>query len=387
MMKNALPTGLCLFFVGACAQAPTPVKTPALPCSPFLVAAGTTAYVPAPSANLCDLARRYNRVRYKLVKKGVKNPDLLANVFAPRFIDRADWEWELERAPGPVDPALVYEPAPETWNTWARAAVAVMVRGNQNNDAAVLPRLTVEQLKELNATSTAGLVRGEFRRTSTEIGRAMETRYALNDEQVRTIENFEYPNLLTWRNTQCLEERSASFQKNFRRDLYQYSDPTLWPVTKDPNRAYEVDGKRYRCGYIIYPDSKVLLGLVDGWIRDTNAQIAAFAEAPKSQDPILLAARAQRRLVAIHPFDGGNGRTSRLVMDEFLLSLGLPAPLLREMNQDLGHSEEAWAREVGVGILRTVETLEACERDLTAKGCYEVNVGEAKEMPTKPPQR
>ncbi len=372
MKKSIVPSGLCLLFFAACSQAPKPSGT-TVQCSSFLRKVPTSTYLPESSTNLCDLSLRYHRVRYQLVRKGVSNPDLIANVFGPRFIERADWEQVLEKSQGPVvNPAEIYEPAPETWDTWARAAINVMIRANQNLATQVLPLYSLEQIQELNARSSLGPSSGALRQASQEIGRAMEKRYAIDDKQVKAIEGFEIPELIGWRNTQCLEERPASFQKKYRKDLYHYSDPALWPVTKNPDQAYEADGKRHRCGYITYPDAPALPKLLDRWIQETNSQIGSLATSTKPQDPILLAARAQRWLVAIHPFDGGNGRTSRLVMDEVLMSLGLPAPILREMNHDLGHTEEEWAREVGSGIVRALEALEACEKDLTAKGCNEV---------------
>ncbi len=387
MKKTFVSSGLCLLVISACSQAPRTSGT-TVPCSPFLRNSPTSTYLPDSKNNLCDLSRRYHRVRYQLVKKGVSNPDLIANVFAPRFIDRYDWEQEVAQSQGTVvNPAVIYEPAPETWDSWARAAIKTMISANHNLAAEVLPHLSMEQLLELNAQSTPGPASGALRRSSQEIGRAMEKRYAIDDKQARTIESFEIPKIIGWRNTQCLEERPASFQKKFRQDLYHYSDPAFWPVTKDPQQSYEADGKRYRCGYITYPDAAALPGLVDSWVSETNVQIGFLASGQKEQDPILLAARAQRWLVAIHPFDTGNGRTSRLMMDEFLMSLGLPAPILREMNQDLGHTEEEWAREVGAGIVRTIETLETCEKDLMAKGCNEVMITKVPEKTSAPRKR
>jgi len=48
--------------------------------------------------------------------------------------------------------------------------------------------------------------------------------------------------------------------------------------------------------------------------------------------PIELAARTYQRLVSVHPFPDGNGRTSRLVMDYVLRSNGLPPAALDDVN-------------------------------------------------------
>ena len=54
-----------------------------------------------------------------------------------------------------------------------------------------------------------------------------------------------------------------------------------------------------------------------------------FYEAQRSQlHPIILAAELHERLVTIHPFIDGNGRTARLVMNLTLLQQGFPVAIL-----------------------------------------------------------
>ncbi len=45
--------------------------------------------------------------------------------------------------------------------------------------------------------------------------------------------------------------------------------------------------------------------------------------------PVTLAAEAHYRLVTIHPFVDGNGRTARLLMNMILLMKGYPAAIIR----------------------------------------------------------
>ncbi len=58
----------------------------------------------------------------------------------------------------------------------------------------------------------------------------------------------------------------------------------------------------------------------------------AFAEwlgAPRSLHPVALAAEAHYRLVSIHPFIDGNGRTARLLMNCLLMASGFPPAIIR----------------------------------------------------------
>jgi len=56
---------------------------------------------------------------------------------------------------------------------------------------------------------------------------------------------------------------------------------------------------------------------------------------------IATAAKAYQWLVSIHPFNDGNGRTSRLVMDYVLLRYGLPPPMLSDTSVAIWTNPEA----------------------------------------------
>jgi len=57
------------------------------------------------------------------------------------------------------------------------------------------------------------------------------------------------------------------------------------------------------------------------------------ASAEESMHPIVLAAQAHHRLVAIHPFVDGNGRTARLVMNLLLMRRGYPPTVILRANR------------------------------------------------------
>ncbi|MBK8701040.1 MAG: Fic family protein [Saprospiraceae bacterium] len=54
-----------------------------------------------------------------------------------------------------------------------------------------------------------------------------------------------------------------------------------------------------------------------------------YAQNEKQLHPVILAAEMHERLVSIHPFVDGNGRTARLVMNLILLSHGYPIAILK----------------------------------------------------------
>jgi Fic family protein len=93
-------------------------------------------------------------------------------------------------------------------------------------------------------------------------------------------------------------------------------------------------------------------------------------QAEQELHPVVLAALAHHKLVAIHPFIDGNGRTARLVMNLVLFRFGYPSTVLLRANQrqyyqvlmqaDAGQPEPL-ANFVGKAVERSLTLyLEAC---------------------------
>jgi GGDEF domain-containing protein len=81
-------------------------------------------------------------------------------------------------------------------------------------------------------------------------------------------------------------------------------------------------------------------------LRRAESRLAA------GEDPVAVAADAQREFVSVHPFFDGNGRMSRLVMD-YVLARGNVAPsVVANPNLDTAVSGPAWQTEVRNGTMR-----------------------------------
>jgi Fic family protein len=112
------------------------------------------------------------------------------------------------------------------------------------------------------------------------------------------------------------------------------------------------------------PESWQITRLMAGW-----SDWVASAEG--SMHPIVLAAQAHHRLVAIHPFIDGNGRTARLVMNLLLMRSGYPPTVILRVNRRQYYSVLAKADSGNTGALenfvgRAVENslnlyIEACK--------------------------
>jgi Fic family protein len=84
----------------------------------------------------------------------------------------------------------------------------------------------------------------------------------------------------------------------------------------------------------------------------------------RQKSVILTAAQAYQRLVTIHPFENGNGRVSRLIMDHVLESFGLPPAVLGEDVLDAlfclnpkSAGGEAFVRKVYEGVQQSYKMI------------------------------
>ncbi len=326
--------------------------------------------------SLCELHDRYQQALQSLLQQNIQNPERIGNLRAPRFINLPDW---LSNRTNRATSALtIYEPAPSTWLSWEKGAQVIDSEARKNFDQQKIPILTMDFLKDLHATALNGLLdsAGQFRQGG-EIGMALNLKSSLTRTQLVGLKNNEYRGVLNrdtkivgFNPTHCLEHRTEEFktewskQRSFKR--------VLWPMID--NQRYFVDAKgiERQCGYFTYAPLDEVKPQIESWLAYVNAATATWGSQQPDGDPILVAARAQRWFVSIHPYEKGNGRVSRFVMEWLLQSLGLPAPVLEDMNEDLYMTEKQWAAEVGEGILRAVSAVEECAQNPATLGCAEI---------------
>ena len=98
-------------------------------------------------------------------------------------------------------------------------------------------------------------------------------------------------------------------------------------------------------------------------VPDLMDEFVCWMKGPGNMHPVELAAEAHYRLVTIHPFSDGNGRTARLLMNLVLIQHGYPPALIRSRDRlkyiqsleqaQLGGSKEDYYRLVGAALKRS----------------------------------
>lgn len=84
--------------------------------------------------------------------------------------------------------------------------------------------------------------------------------------------------------------------------------------------VYRRDRVRVVGSSLIFPNPLRVPELMGGFVDTVNSEVALH--------PVLAAAHAHYRLVAVHPFADGNGRTARLLVNLLLIRSGFPPALL-----------------------------------------------------------
>jgi Fic family protein len=126
----------------------------------------------------------------------------------------------------------------------------------------------------------------------------------------------------------------------------------------------DANAGRYRTIGVRIPGSKVVLpnpAKVPALMADFVGEMAARTD----RHPVEVAAEAHYRLVTIHPFIDGNGRTARLLMNFVLLQKGYPPVLIRKRDRvpylnslekaQLGGSKEDFFEIIAKGVGRSFE--------------------------------
>ena len=111
-------------------------------------------------------------------------------------------------------------------------------------------------------------------------------------------------------------------------------------------------GARGKYGVILYPPPNEVRPQLEALLAETRKAL----DDPGS-DVVSVAAHFAQRFVAIHPFQDGNGRTGRLMMNRILAERGFPPPILANLDNDIGLSPAAFQSEVEQGIYRTTQLL------------------------------
>lgn len=341
----------------------------ARPC-PFALSKITTRYLHGET--LCSIYDRYQSATSKLNQKGITPPERIADVRAPRFINKTTWKDKSKEHN--YSPWFIYKPVPTTWAAWEFAAQFIENESRDNFEGGRFEPIDKSWLMDLFSRQMTGLLSSKSRglRQGNEWGLYVyKSRAATRAETLELskggglyIREAVNGAATSWTPTICHEQKKTEW-KSF--------NPPEWEVLSS-DKFFSSNGQSYQCGYVTYPRSAAVEPLLASWLTRYNDENSRLASGESRDDLFLYIAKIQRFFVEIHPFTDGNGRMSRFMMDHIFLSLGLPAPVIDKMDADMSITEDEWAQRIADGILSTVKITETCAASTDHLGCNIVSL-------------
>ncbi|MCK6544741.1 Fic family protein [Myxococcota bacterium] len=209
----------------------------------------------------------------------------------------------------------------ETFDSWSRADALVRAKAKETRGRPLAKGELVAIAQAVHREAAAGMLGvGESHMKSGDAGRLR----ARDADHVQLGDMFQ----------QMSAEASALLDKN----------PYLSP---DQLRMPLDDGRVTRSVHFAKgSDVPRMMDELDAWVRANEGKLPA-AE---------LAAEVHFRMVSIHPFMDGNGRTSKLMADLVLARAGVEAPVWRKGDVLVNHRE--WPAAVEEGVAFTHATVE-----------------------------
>ena len=310
-------------------------------------------------------------------------PLLFKQVVAPRLIGRSDWSFE-KGLPW-IEPAGVY--GSKTWQQWVRVAIDLVKIESSRSDV-----MSLGTLEAWHAEALSGLIPSSSLGRLTRFprhGRNLKKLDALSLDEIRNLAHISIDSTtdiaLPWTPAVCEEDLGAHY--NFsasclaaRGTIYAASKLAKYQILgeywQDSERAIEnshiqetfawsacwpvrdpslIKPNEKQCGFFNYPGPREVPALMAKLLSNINS----YLKIP-SGDPYVFALKAQRAFVAIHPFEKGDGRVSRFVMDFITEKFALPPIVVLEMNKDISTPLSEYISGAVLETNRSLKHMEEC---------------------------
>jgi len=258
----------------------------------------------------CKLQDRTNILRNNFRQAGIDYKKI-SGPKALRFVDRKSWEIFI--ASGGTDPSQIYEPAPETWNSWDMG----LEQASRSHIDLIKDPLTLEFIQNLHRVSMserAFYSPGAFYLKGARPGK------------IRTHWFIRPPEF--W--FKCEDKYSIKVKKLLLD--YDLKDKNGRPMISS-SISQCADGLSIK-GHVTYLSSHKVEEEIRRWLQHFNIWIVDYLNGVTKISPIKAAADFQRWYVSIHPFGDGNGRTSRYLQDLLLDFVGIAPPLSADLSDD-----------------------------------------------------
>lgn len=170
---------------------------------------------------------------------------------------------------------------------------------------------------------------------------------------IEHLEATNHAHALDWVKKQVTRKPTSLSQK----DIFNIHDIILKGIDDANAEHYRSMPVRISGSSVVLPNPRK--------VPDLMTELVEWLGKDQHLHPIELAAEAHYRLVTIHPFIDGNGRTARLLMNMILLMTGYPAAIIRKRDRldyiaslekaQLGGSKETYLKLISDAVGRSLD--------------------------------
>ncbi len=325
------------------------------------------------------------------------------SIVSRRFINTPDWEKKISEVKG-ASPKDVYDL--KAWKSWSEVTKSIQ---NKND------LFSIEELAKWKGKAISETVFSMFRKGKSQYGKLHNMSFdrQLKEKHIYAKQNiFQRSDLkLKWKPTLCQEninkenvghdlrrdnaecadlyhdyQRSLltstnDYDKNqlknlmegiekgrlFNNDIFNFEAyySQCWPVDINQSPFAKQESEDLKCGIFYYPDYQLIPNAIEEVIVKANTLLKS---APHQNSDLLIesyvmdAVKIQRQFIALHPFQDGNGRTSRWIFDHLLSHVDLYPLNLVNMNFDMSLTLSEYKRELMISGIYTQYVDNACKR-------------------------
>ncbi|MDA8792185.1 Fic family protein [Bacteriovoracaceae bacterium] len=354
---------------------------------------------------------------------------LIKDLIARRFINLPDWE-KYKQENKIIYPECVYRPIPHTWEKWEQTAISSVFCAVDVKEQISSALLQGWHTECLSGKLKEGINTGTFK-ISDNYGANFFKSWALSTKEIKNINNFEFTfylnqqnmddlilespleskTSLKWTDLICYEDlnivnneissdvnllHNSQCHNLYMKSISNSGESKFWFSTLEnlnKNDLFEDDKERWarwywfacwpranysfendsdkRCGMVKYPDSTKVKDLMSALANEVNFYFKSKHNTLTSElNPIKYAIRAQTMLAAIHPFEDGNGRISRYLMDYITLRSGLPTIYIPDMNNDYSAGMDQYYKWALESMEETISIIKKCTETYSTKPEY-----------------
>lgn len=310
----------------------------------------------------CNIQNRYLKLSDTFQSYG-KDISNVVEYRALRFIDR--WSWEKNILKKSSNPRFIYKPAPLTWDIWNNGITTIIEDSAVNienllYDSTKLRNINKQMLSDKKNDISYGhhKVSGNLRYSlfDANVGFCSQKKYEHIHKNLSNIEKSFKVYMIKW-------EKAAGI--TFRNLVKMYKGPSYRKANLVISLKVIKDGCHNEKGnFITYTKATKVKKYLKWLAIFVEFNIKKYKAGNAIIPPIELSSFVQKIIVSVHPFEDGNGRTSRAIQDLMSKKFKMPYIPAGDLQNDVMQNLDKYINYTYLRTEKMLDFLDGCANDL-----------------------